>query len=174
MTYTKRTAPVPQINECLSVTLEQHGLAGEAGVALDVTPSLLSAGTAVDLEDGTAVWVSCIVYDRPETPQVDFLTVAIALRDGEPWVKPNSQVVATVFWHGVWPDALAALGLGMVRKALMMVALGEPQPRLPVLEPKEGEPTERDAIPLADAAARSIRTAVTAANEISAPLEDVL
>lgn len=175
MTYTKRSSLVPDIEDALTVTLAQQGLAGDGGVAQDVAPSLLSAGVAVDLEDGAGVWVSCIVHDRPETPQVDFLTVAIALdASGAPWVKGNGQIVAVVFWHGLWPDVLAQLGMGTTRKALMMVALGEPQPQVPVVEPAGGQPTERDAIPLADAAARSIRTAITAAGEIAAPLEDVL
>lgn len=174
MTYAKRATPI-DIADALAATLEQHGLGGEGGVIADVTPSLLSAGQAVTLEDGRPVWLSCIVFDRPETPQVDFLTVAIACdMDGVPWAKGNGQTVSVVFWHGLWPDLLASLSIGVTRKALMMVALGEPQPQVPIIPPEIGGPTHRDAIPLNDADARSIRSAITAASEIAAPLEDVL
>lgn len=174
MSYSKLATPVPGIDVALDAVLEQNGLTGEGGVASAVRPSLLAAGTHVALETQNGVWVSCIVFDRPETPQVDFLTVAIACRDGVPWEKPNRQIVASVFWHGVWPDALASMGIGTVRRALMMIALGEPQPQVPIVPPDEDGPTERDAIPLVDASSRSIRTAITAALELAAPVEDVL
>lgn len=174
MTYTKQPGAAPGITAALEATLVQHGLAGEGGLAADVAPPLEAAGALVRLETGVDVWVSCVVYDRPETPQVDFLTAAIAYRSGMPWKKPNGQYVASVFWHGLWPDVLAALSIGTTRKALMMVALGEPQAQVAVVNPPAGSPTTRDAIPFSDAAARSIRTAITAANEIAAPTADVL
>lgn len=175
MSYAKRSTPLVDLEATLDAALEQHGLAGEGGVAAAVRPALLASGGAVDLDDGRPAWVACVVYDRPETPQVDFFTLAIAFRaDGTPRRKANGQVVSVAFWHGVWPDVLAGLSIGRVRRALQMVALGEPQPKVPIGKPAPGGPTERDAIELADAGARSIRVAVTAARELEAPLEDVL
>lgn len=174
MPYTKRPAAIA-INEALAQTLLEHGLGGEGGVAEAVFAAVLAAGAAVDLDDGTPVWLSCIHHDRPETPQVDFLTVAIACTpEGVPWVKGNGQHVAVVFWHGMFPDVLAALSVDVARRALLMVALGEPQPQVPITPPAEGGPLERDALQISDCAARSIRSAITAANEIAAPLGDVL
>lgn len=113
--------------------------------------------------------------DKPDTPQVDLLTVAIALKGGDPWTKDNGQIVARVFWHGLWTEELASLTLSGTRKALMMTALGEPQPQIPIPVPAEGGPTEQDAIPFGGAAGNySIRSAISATRDIDAPLVDVL
>ena len=173
MTYAKLIGPAARITEALTDALEQFGLGGETALVDLVQPSLEAAGACVVLECDREVWVSSIVFDRPETLQVDFLTVAIAHKDGRPWRKANGQLVANVFWHGLFPDVLASLGIGTARKALMMVALGQPQPQVPVEEPGDG-PAMRDAIPLADPFSRCISGAITAALEIEAPPEDVL
>jgi len=171
MSYTKLTDPIPGIADAVTQALAQNGV-DIAGIADD----LLSAGTAVQLETGDKVWVSCIVHDRPETPQIDFLTVAIACRpDVTPWLKSNGQLVCSVFWSGLWPNNLAALGIDTVRKALQMVALGEPQPQVPIPNPDPPPaPQAQDAIPGIVEASHSIRTAITTATELTAPLADVL
>lgn len=169
MSYTKLTDPIPGLADELAKALAQ------SNVTDPVADDLLAAGTAVQLETGDKVWVSSIAHDKPDTPQVDFITVGVACRpDVTPWVKPNGQLVCSVFWHGVWPQALADLGISTVRKALLMIALGEPQPQVPIPVPAEGGPTQQDALPGLSGAQLSIRSAITAATETTAPLDDVL
>jgi hypothetical protein len=170
MSYSKITDTIPDIASVVALALAQNG------VSEPIADALLDAGQAVQLETGDKVWVSCVVHDRAETPQVDFITIGIACRpDVTPWVKPNGQLVASVFWSGVWPDCLAALGIDTVRRALLMVALGEPQPQVPIPNPDpEPAPQEQDAIPGIAATSHSIRTAITAGTELSAPVADVL
>lgn len=167
MSYTKLTDPIPALADALAQALTQ------CGVTDPVTDDLLAAGTAVQLETGDKVWVSSVAHDKPDTPQVDLITVAIACRpDVTPWFKPNGQLVCSVFWHGVWSQPLADLGISTVRKALMMVALGEPQPLVPIPAPAENGPAEQDALP--GIQHLSIRSAITAATEVTQPVEDVL
>lgn len=168
MTYEKLTTPIPGIETAVASALAQ------VAISEPVQTSLLAAGSSVELETGDVVWLACIVYDRPETPQIDLLTVAIACKGGTPWAKANGQIVASVWWSGLWPDQLARLGIDTARKALSMIALGEPQPQVDIPDPAEGGPTQMDAIPLGDASVHSIRTAITAATELAAPLTDVL
>jgi hypothetical protein len=170
MSYTKQTDPIPGIADALAQALKQSAITDP------VVDDLLAAGSAVQLETGDKVWVSSVIHDKPETLQVDVITVAIACRpDVTPWYKPNGQVVCTVFWHGVWAQELANLTTNTVRKALMMVALGEPQPQVPIPNPDPlPAPQEQDALPGLSQAQLSIRQAITAATEITQPVEDVL
>ena len=171
MSYTKLIDAIPGIADAVAQAMAQNSV-DIAGIADD----LLAAGAAVQPETGDKVWVSCIVHDRPETPQVDLLTVAIACRpDVTPWFKLNGQLVCSVFWSSLWPDNLAALGIDTIRRALQMVALGEPQPQVPIPNPDPAPaPQTQDAIPGIAEASHSIRTAITAATELTAPLADVL
>jgi hypothetical protein len=141
-----------------------------------VADELLAAGAAVTLDSGQTVWCSCIVHDRPETPPIDLLVAAIEFVDGAPRTKANGQIVGTANWRQVWPAPLASWGVDTVRKACLMLALGEPQPQVPIPDPAEGGPTEQDVfqIPATDAAASSIRAAISAADQLAAPLADVL
>lgn len=168
MSYVKVTTPVPGVASALAAVLSNFG------VAEPVESLLQQAGTRVRLETGDEVWVSSIVFDKPDTLQVDLITVAIALKDGAPWQKPNGQHVATVFWHGLFPDALAALTVSTARRALMMIALGEPQPQIAYEPPAENGPATHDAIEIPDASARSIRNAILAARQTEDDLADVL
>lgn len=169
MSYTKLPDSIPGIADALAKAIAQ------SNVTDLVADDLLAAGTAVQLETGDKVWVSSIAHDKPDTPQVDFITVGIACRpDVTPWAKPNGQLVCSVFWHGVWPQALADIGISTVRKALLMVAMGEPQPQVPIPTPAEGGPTQQDALPGLSGVPLSIRSAITAATETTAPLDDVL
>lgn len=171
MSYTKLTDPIPGLADAVAQALAQ------CGVSIDgMADALLAAGSAVQLETGDKIWVSCIVHDRADTPQIDFLTLAIACRpDVTPWLKSNGQLVCSVFWSGLWPDNLAALGIDTARKALLMVALGEPQPQVPIPNPDpEPAPQAQNAIPGIAADSHSIRTAIIAATELTAPLADVL
>lgn len=168
MSYVKISTPVPGLSAALAAVLSNFA------VTDPVAPTLTSAGTRVRLETEDEVWVSCVLYDRAETLQVDLVTVAIALKNGVPWQKANGQHVAVVFWHGLFPDALAALTVSTARKALMMIALGEPQPQVPYSTPAEGGPATHDAIELGDTSDRSIRSAILAAQQMEDDLEDVM
>lgn len=169
MSYTKLAVPLAGVADALAQALSQNS------VTEPVADDLQAAGASVQLETSTKVWVSCVVHDKPETPQIDFLTVAIAFDSaGDPWLKANGQLVCNVFWSGLWPDCLAALGIDTVRKALLMVALGESQPQVSIPTPAEGGPTQQDAIPGIAADSCSIRPSIKAALELSAPLADVL
>jgi hypothetical protein len=170
VTYQKTTLALANPEQAIALALAQFSV-----VDASLAQELQAAGATVLLDDGTRVWASCVVHDRPETPQIDFLTAAIACNaDGTPWLKANGQMVCSVFWSAVSPDRLAELSIGVVRKALLMVVLGEPQPQVPIPVPAEGGPTEQDALPGVHADSHSIRTAITAANELTAPLVDVL
>jgi hypothetical protein len=144
----------------------------QAQVGADVQAELLTAAGSVTLETGDTVCVSCIVHDRIETPQVDFITVAIACKAGVPWIKPNGQVVASVYWHGIWPDMLSSIGIGVVRKALQMVVLSEPQPQIAIPNPVAGGPTTQNVFP--GLLVQHIRMQIEAATQIAMPLVSVL
>lgn len=168
MSYTK-LPDTPDMTAALDAALAQ------AKVADPVAADLLAAGSIVVLETGDHVWASCVVHDRPTTPDIDFIAVAIALQpDLSPWIKPNGQTVMVAWWHGFWPSALADLGIDTARRAMLMVTLGEPQPQVDIPTPAEGGPTQMDALPIGSPAAYCIRSAITAAREISAPVADVL
>lgn len=170
MSYAKTSLAVTGLDAAVQQALDQNRVTEVSAAELAL------AGALVQLDGtGPLAWVGCVVHDRPETPQIDFLTVALACDgDGTPRAKANGQVVAQVFWSGVWPDQLAALGIDTVRKALMMMALGEPQPQVPIPVPADGGPTEQDALPIATPEAHSIRSEIQAADELAAPLADVL
>ena len=171
MSYQKLTTEVTDIAAAVAAALSQNS------VAIDgLAEELADAGTVVQLDGtGPLVWVSCVVHDQPETPQLDMITVAIACNaDSTTRSKQNGQLVAQVFWSSIWPQRLGELGIDTVRKSLMMVALGESQPQIPIPNPTEGGPTEMDAVPMANPGAHSIRLAITAADELAAPLADVL
>jgi hypothetical protein len=172
MSYTKLTDTIPTIAAALAQALAQNNV-GIDGIA----DQLLAAGSVVQLETGDKIWVSCVVHDRPETPQIDFITAVIACQPTTltPWIKANGQLVCSVFWSGVWPDCLATLGIDTVRKALQMVALGEPQPQVAIPNPDPAPaPQTQDAIPGIPADSHSIRLAIIAANQLTAPLTNVL
>lgn len=168
MSYTKLTATIPNLSEALTATLAQHRI--DAPVHAD----LLAAGVVVKLETGDKVWLSCVVHDKPETPQVDFICVAIAGNGNALWQKPNGQYVSVAFWHPVWTQVLAELSVSTIRKALLLIAIGEAQPQVPIPNPEPGGPTEQGALPIATPSAHSIRTAIMAATEMAAPPADVL
>lgn len=170
MSYTKNPADPTGIAEAITDALSMNGC--DTALAAEI----LAAGSSVTLETGDVVWLSSIVHDRPETPQIDFLTVAIAAKSGAAWIKPNGQPVSSVFWKGVWPENLAALSIDTVRKALLMLALGEAQPQVAIPNPDPPPaPQQQDALPVGDIAASwSIRTAIQAATQLDAALTDVL
>ena len=170
MSYTKNTTDPTGIADALNTALTLNSV--DPSFATDI----LAAGSGVTLETGAVVWLSTIVHDRPETPQVDFLTVALAAQNGAAWIKSNGQPVASVFWKGVWPEQLASLTIDTVRKALLMLALGEPQPQVAIPNPDPPPaPQTQDALPVGDIATSwSIRTAIQAATQIDAALVDVL
>lgn len=171
MSYTKSTTTITGLADAIAETLAQNS------VSIDgLADELAAAAGAVTLETGDLVAVSCVVHDRPETPQIDLMTVALACdAQGVPRTKGNGQLVAQAFWSSIWPDRLAALGVDTVRKALMMVALGEPQPQVPIDNPDPPPaPQTQDALPMATADSHSIRGQITAANELATSLADVL
>jgi hypothetical protein len=169
MSYVKLTdTTIPGIAEAVA-----NALAIER-ITEDVQQALVDAGSVVQLDDGSVVWLACVLHDKPSTPQIDLITCAIACKDGAPWIKTNGQVVGVAWWSNLWAQELFDRGTDTVRKALQMIALGEPQPQVPIPIPAEGGPTEMDAMPDSQATAHSIRTQIATANEIAAPLNDVL
>lgn len=170
MSYQKLTLAVPGIAAAVRASLAQDKIFDES-----LADALTAAGAVVQLETGSCVWVSCVVHDRPDTPEIDLAVLSLEVDDaGVPRKKANGNYVSHAFWSNVWPARLAELGVDTVRKALMMVALGEPQPQVPIPSPAENGPTEENAIPLTTPEANSIRSQITAADELAAPLADVL
>ena len=169
MSYTKPSLAVD------AASAVADALAQNSVTISGLADELTAAGGVVQLDTGDVIWVSCVVHDRPETPQIDLMTVAIACdAQGVPRYKTNGQVVAQAFWSSLRADNLSSLGVSTVRKALMMVALGEPQPQVPIPNPDPDGPQEQDAVPMATPEAHSIRSQISAADELTAPLADVL
>jgi hypothetical protein len=137
---------------------------------------LIAAGTLVTLDDNSIVWCSCIIRDLPETPQIDFITIAFQVSNGAARRKTNGQVVGIATWRSVFAEHLDTWTVPTIRRACLMIALGEPQPQVPIPVPVEGGPTEQDLFPLPDMdkANGSIRSAIAAADQIAAPLTNVL
>lgn len=122
--------------------------------------ALLASGVAVQLDDGNTVWAACIVQDNPQTPFVELLTVAIACTaEGTVRLRATGMPVHQAFWHSVDPTVIASRGLDAVRRDLLLLSLGEP------VEDPSAAPS---------AAERSIRTAISVADQVSAPQGDVL
>lgn len=171
MSYSKPSLTITGLADAVAAALAQNSVS-ITGLADELT----AAGGVVQLDTGDVIWVSCVVHDRPETPQIDLWTVVIAFNaDGTPRYKSNGQVVAQAFPSSVWPDALASIGIDTVRRALMMVALGEPQPQVAIPNPDPlPAPQTQDAVPMATPEAHSIRSQISAADQLAAPLVDVL
>ncbi|HEX5305755.1 MAG TPA: hypothetical protein VFW82_06710 [Dyella sp.] len=171
MSYQKVTLDVQGLAEAVTDALAQDKITS-AKLAAELT----AAGAVVQLETGSRVWVSCVVHDRPDTPEIDLAVLSMEVDEaGAPRKKANGNYVSHAFWSNVWPARLAELGVDTVRKALMMVALGEPQPQVPIPNPDpEPAPQTQDAVPMATPEAHSIRSQITAADELAAPLADVL
>lgn len=159
MSYRKLTTPMPHVHKALASALQS------AGVSYTLADALLAAGTTVSLDDGTYVWLSCIANDDPATPFVEMLTVAIAgepdMSGPRPW---HNSYLYRAFQHAVPPAVVADIGLNAIRRELLLVALGE------------YERTDDGWLQLLPQAVndRSIRVAIRAADEVSAPQEDVL
>lgn len=146
MSYEKITLEIPTIADAL------------AEVAPDEASqsALLAAGCVVQLDTGARVWVSCCAADNPSTYRIEFATVAIAVNaDG----SILSGVSPRAFMHGVLPELVEQNTPDAIRKDLMLVALGE-TPLLDGIAPPSAE--------------RSIRTAITVAEQLAAAPADVL
>lgn len=162
MSYEKLTTAPRNIDIALSVALQRATTVTGVSKA-----AMLQSGITVQLDTGECVWVACVVQDDPETVDIDLFTCAIAATGGGVIYRPNGQPVYSHFWHGIDPPRLAAVGMSTVRKACMMLALGEPQPQV------EGEDVFRG-FDAQFADQRSIKKALAAYAELAAPLEDVL
>lgn len=174
MSYTKIAPPsVPVVAADVQALLDQMKVIEVPNFAED----LIAAGAYVTLDSGQTVWCSCIVHDRPETPQIDFLTAAIEVLPDGPRGKANGQIVGLATWRGVMPEHLDAWSVDTVRKACLMIALGEPQPQVPIPNPAPAPaPQQQDVfvLPAFDTANGSIRAHITSADQLAAPLTDVL
>lgn len=170
MTYQVVATTLADPRAAVSAVLDQNG------VDADIADDLTAAGATVLLANGRSVWCSCIVHDRPETPSIDFIVVAFEVADGALRVKPNGQNVSVCTWRAVLPELLDAWTVPVIRKACLMIALGEPQPQVPIPVPAEGGPTAQDVfvLPDADKANGCILPMMSAADQLAAPLSNVL
>lgn len=173
MSYEKLTDPtLADIDEAVAAALAQNKVR-----YADLAADLVAAGAVVQLGTGQIVWCSCVAHDLPETPEIDFLVVAIEIIDGAARVKPNGQQVSVVTWRSVRPEHLDSWGIDTIRKACLMVALGEPQPQVPIDVPAEGGATTMDVFGFHDDMDRAngcILSVSAAADQLAAPLTDVL
>lgn len=152
MSYEKITLEIPTIADAL------------AAVAPDAADesAMLAASSVVQLETGDIAWVGCVVADNPDTVNIEFATVAIAVNaDGTIRTRPSGQPIAATFMHPVVPEIVVSRGRDAIRKDLILIALGEP----PIY------PEDWAAMNTAD---RSIRTYIAAAAQVAAPQTDVL
>ncbi|SEJ56214.1 hypothetical protein [Frateuria terrea] len=171
MSYTKLDTTF-DVAAGLAALLTQNGI-DFPGLADD----LIAAGSAVMLDTGQTVWCSCVVHDKPETVAIDLLAVAMQLVDGAPRQKANGQIAGVATWRGVMQEHLDAWTVSTVRKACLMLALGEPQPQVPIPSsdpPPAPQVQDVFPTPAMDAANGSIRTAIAVADQLAAPLADVL
>lgn len=171
MSYTKQTdTPTQAATDAITAAITY------AKVDAAVAPPLVAAAATVQLDSGQIVLCSCVPADRPETPEFDLLTVAVEMVNGTYRQRANGNPVCAVGWTSVAPDTLASVTMDTARKACLMVALGEPQPQIPVPNPDENGPTEQDVFQLThhEALRRSIRTLIAAADAATAPMADVL
>lgn len=171
MSYTKLDTS-PDVGEGLAALLAQNGIE-IPGLA----DALTAAGSAVTLDTGQIVWCSCVVHDKPETVQIDLLTVALQLVDGAARQKANGQIAGIATWRGVMQEHLDAWTVSTVRKACLMIALGEQQPQVPIPNPDPAPaPQTQDVFLLQpmEASNGSVRTAIAVADQLAAPLADVL
>lgn len=170
MSYTKAAAPFDPA-DALAEVCTQHKI-DVAGIASQLAP----AGQYVTLDTGETVWVGCALHDDPSTSLIDFLAIGFATDGAGPMHKANGQIVSTATWRGVHPERLDAWGIALVRKAAMMLTLGEPQPMVPITVPAADGPTQQALFPISDidASAGSIRTALRMAAQIGLALTDVL
>lgn len=146
MSYEKITLEIPTLADTL------------AEVAIDEASQspLLAVGSVVQLDTGARVWVSCVAADNPATYRVEFATVAIAVNEDG---SIRSGVSPRAFMHAVLPELVEQHTPDAIRKDLMLVALGE-SPLLDGIAPPSAE--------------RSIRTAITVAEQLAAAPGDVL
>lgn len=173
MTYATTTnIPDTAVRAALAVVSTQPGNPRLPGLI----DALIAAGGTVTLDTGQTVWCACIFADDPATPAVELCVVAAEFVAGALRTKPNGQPVACVSWPSMTVNHLTDWTAGVVRKAALMIALGEPQPQVPIDNPDEGGATEQDVFVLSDSAAlnMSIRTWIAAADATTAPLTDVL
>jgi hypothetical protein len=171
MSYTKLDT-TPDVTAGVAALLSQNGIS-IPGIA----DELIAAGAAVTLDTGQTVWCSCVVHDKPETVQIDLLAVALQIDNGVVRQKANGQIAGVATWRGVMQEHLDAWTVSTVRKACLMVALGEQQPQVPIPNPDPAPaPQMQDVfpIPAMDAANASIRTTIAVADQLAAPLADVL
>ena len=168
MSYEKRTTDLSGIDDALDMLFPD-----------DITraSAVQRAGSSLTLDDGSTAWVSSTIDAEPATPFVELRVVALGGdANGNVLKRANAMPVSVHFVHPVDPVLIAKYGIDQVRRALSMVALGEPQPQVPIEPPAEGGPAERDLIQLdaSVAATYNIRTALTVAAQVRAPVTDVL
>lgn len=171
MSYTKQTnTPTQAATDAITAAL------ASAKVNAAEVPALVTSAATVQLDSGQTVLCSCVPADRPETPEFDLLTVAVEMVNGVYRQRANGNPVCSVGWTSIAPDSLADVTMDTARKACLMIALGETQPRIPVPNPDENGPTEQDVFQLThhESLCRSIRTLIAAADAAESALADVL
>lgn len=172
MSYTvNATAPIADPTADVLALLAQNKIYIDG-----IADELVAAGSFVTLDDGSVVWCSSIIHDLPETPQIDFLTLAFQVDGAAARRKANNQVVGIATWRVVFSEHLDAWTVPTIRRACLMIALGESQPQVPIPTPAVDGPTEQDVfvLPDMDKSNGSVRTAIAAADQIAAPLTNVL
>jgi hypothetical protein len=152
MSYEKITLTIPTIADALEAVAPE---------AADQS-AMLAAASVVQLETDDIAWVCCAAADNPDTVNIEFATVGIAVNaDGTIRTRPSGQPIAVAFMHPVVPDVVVSRGRDVIRKDLILIALGE----TPI------HPEDWTAMNTAE---RSIRTYIAAAAQVAAPQTDVL
>jgi len=126
MTYQKQVVSIDNLQAEVQSVLDQFR------VRYDVAGELAAAGACVvltDLDTPRTVWCACIIHDKPETPEIDFLTVAFEVVDGAARRKSNGQVVAVCTWRNLWQELIDSYTLDAVRKCRSRCLRREDRPR---------------------------------------------
>lgn len=119
MSYTKLTQQMPNIDVGLAALMAREHMGNEA-----MREALLDTGVTVQLDDGSMVWVSCVMWDDPATHPVEFFAVGIAGDVDGPFMSHGSPV-AEVFPRTYIRAVAEQQGVDAIRKAMMLVMLGE-------------------------------------------------
>lgn len=162
MSYTKLPGRIDGVSRALRAVLPATATAATRS-------ALRASGVGVQFAESSGqAWAACVVQDNPDTVAVELLTVVIGARGGKVLYRPSGKPVAQVRWASIAPDIIDRHGIDAVRRQQLLFALGE-------------DAGEFDTDDAATARAKrqhmaecSIRTLISAIDQVSAPAADIL
>lgn len=167
MSYSKIPTTLADVPAAVAEVLANNRIE----IAPEQATFLVTNGRAVQLDTGDEVWCASVILDDPDTAQIEFLTVAVAVAETMPARRPNGRLIGTACWRGMGAEIVAKHSINTIRAACLMIALGEPQPQY---TDESGNTVDIMPIPINDASNTCIRTQLAVVPETSGDLPDVL